>query len=265
MSHRTRSTPPEWLVERAALEEVSPHQRARLDAADPTELEERIAAVRADNAAELAAHPAGPALQQIEARVASETKRRAAQRRFTMVGILGVASVAAVAAVVLVAGSAATPESKATDDPEVTRVKGATRLLAFRQAGDHAEPLVEDELVREGDLIQLRYNAGGKKFGVIASIDGAGEVTLHYPGAEDAPPEDTALSTKPTPLAHAYALDNAPRFERFFFITADSAIDLAPCLAALRSLAERGDAASASLELPSGLHQWSLRLRKPTP
>jgi hypothetical protein len=119
--------------------------------------------------------------------------------------------------------------------------------------------------VREGDLIQLRYNAGGKKFGVIASVDGAGEVTLHYPGAEDAPPEDTALSMKPTPLAHAYALDNAPRFERFFFITADKPIELAPCIAALRSLAERGDAASASLELPSELHQWSLRLRKPTP
>lgn len=259
---------PDWLVERAAVDEVAPEMRARIDAAHPTELADRIAAVRADNAAELAAHPAGPALEQIEARVAreaSEAQRRRARRRFTMIGMLGVASVSAVAAVVLVAGSAATPASTPSDDPEITRVKGSSRLLAFRQAGDHAEPLAEDELVHEGDLIQLRYNAGGKKFGVIASIDGAGEVTLHYPGAEDAPPEDTALSTKPTPLAHAYALDNAPRFERFFFITADQPIDLAPCLVALRSLAERGDAASASLELPSNLQQWSLRLRKPTP
>jgi len=257
-------SPPDWLVERAAVDEVAPHSRARVDEADPAELAERIAAIRADNAAELAANPAGPAVEQIEARVASEAKRLRARRRFTMIGIAGVASVAAVATIVLVAGRVATGESTPSNDPEMTRPKGATRLLAFRQAGDHAEPLAEDDLVREGDLIQLRYHAGGKKFGVIASVDGAGEVTLHYPGAEDAPPEDTALSLKPTPLAHAYALDNAPRFERFFFITADQPIDLAPCLTALRAVAERGDAASASLELPSGLHQWSLRLRKPT-
>lgn len=260
------SSPPDWLVERAALDEVAPTSRARVDAADRAELDERIAAIRADNAAELAAYPSGPALEQINARVASEQARNRARRRFTMVGIAGVASVAAVATIVLVAGRVATGEATtSTDDPEITRPKGTTRLLAFKQVGDHAEALAEDDLVREGDLIQLRYNAGGKKFGVIASVDGAGEVTLHYPGAEDAPPEDTALSTKPTPLAHAYALDNAPRFERFFFITADQPIELAPCLAALRSLAERGDAASASLELPGNLHQWSLRLRKPTP
>jgi hypothetical protein len=256
---------PDWLVERAALDEAASH-RTRIEAADPTELADRVAAVRADNAAELAAYPAGPALEQIEARIkASEQSRRKARRRFAMVGFMGVASVAAVATIVLVAGNVATGGSTPSEDPEVTRVKGATRLLAYRQVNDRAEALAEDDLVREGDLIQLRYHAGGKKFGVIASVDGAGEVTLHYPGAEDAPPEDTELSTKPTPLANAYALDNAPRFERFFFITADHPIELAPCLVALRSLAERGDAASASLELPAGLNQWSLRLRKPTP
>lgn len=259
------TNPPDWLVERAALDEVSSPIRARVDAVDPTELANRIAALRADNAAELAAYPPGPAVQQIDARVASEHARRRARRRLTMVGMVGVASVATVATIVLVAGHVATGEVSRSDDPEITRPKGAARLLAFKHVGDHAEPLGADDLVREGDLIQLRYNAGGKKFGVIASVDGAGEVTLHYPGSEDAPAEDTALSSRPTPLAHAYALDDAPRFERFFFITSDRAIELAPCIAALRSLAERGDAASAPLELPSGLDQWSLRLRKPTP
>ena len=261
----TATDPPDWLVERAALDEVLPENRARIAAADPAVLAERVAGIRAGNAAELAAYPPGPALALIEARVASEHARQRARRRLTMVGFAGVASVAAVATVVLVAGRVATGEATPEATPEITRVKGAARLLAFRQAGDHAEPLSEDDLVREGDLIQLRYAAGGRKFGVIASVDGAGEVTLHYPGAEDAPPEDTALSTKPTPLAHAYALDNAPRFERFFFITADHPIELQPCIAAVHSLAERGDAASASLDLPEGLEQWSLRLRKPTP
>jgi hypothetical protein len=66
-----------------------------------------------------------------------------------------------------------------------------------------------------------------------------------------------------TALPHAYALDDAPRFERFFFITANQPVDVQQALAALRSLARRDDSATTWLELPAGVHQWSLRLRKP--
>jgi hypothetical protein len=34
-------------------------------------------------------------------------------------------------------------------------------------------------------------------------------------------------------------------------------------MAALRALARRADSASALLELPAGMRQWTLRLRKP--
>jgi hypothetical protein len=97
---------------------------------------------------------------------------------------------------------------------------------------------------------------------VIASVDGAGVVTLHYPLREDAPPEATAMAPEPHALPHAYALDDAPRFERFFFITGSDPLDVGQTLAALRLLALREDSATAGLELPTGLHQWSLRLRK---
>jgi hypothetical protein len=155
--------------------------------------------------------------------------------------------------------------SPTPNDEEVTRVKGAARLLAFRQAGDHAERLEEDALVKAGDMIQLRYHAGGQGFGVIASIDGAGVVTLHYPVDDNAPPVATALAPKTTALPSAYVLDNAPAFERFFFITGDSPINVQLSLACVRALAARPDSATAPLELPSGLRQWSLRLRKPSP
>jgi hypothetical protein len=261
---------PDWLVERAALDEVAPVSRGRVERAEPRELAERIAALRADNAAELAAHPAGPAVSQIEARARAEARRRAARaRRRGWIG--AVASAVAVAAVaVLVLGRSVTGGRAPTpaDEPEVTRVKGSPRLLAFRQAGDRVEQLDQDAVVRAGDVIQLRYNAGGQGYGVIASVDGAGVVTLHHPVTEDAPPEATALSAHPTALPHAYALDDAPRFERFFFITADGPIDIRQSLASLRSLAQRTDSATAAPELPAGLRQWSLRLRKadrPTP
>jgi hypothetical protein len=146
---------------------------------------------------------------------------------------------------------------------EGTRVKGAPRLVAFRQVGGEVERLVQDTVVRGGDVIQLRYNPGGQGYGVIASIDGAGVVTLHFPPSEDAPPEATAVSPETTTLPNAYALDDAPGFERFFFITANGPVDVHEALAALRAFARRDDSATASLDLPAGLHQWSLRLRKP--
>jgi hypothetical protein len=257
---------PDWLVERAALDEVPPASRDRIERADPRELADRVAALRADDAAELARHPAEPALAQIEARVTELRQRasREARRRRRWLGGLGLAMSAAVVLLVVRGTAAVAPaahEAPAAVD-DATRVKGSARLSAFRRAGERVEQLEPDAVVRAGDVIQLRYNAGGRGYGVIASVDGAGVVTLHYPLREDAPPEATAMAPEPTALPHAYALDDAPRFERFFFITANDPLDVQQTLAALRMLAQREDSATAGLELPSGLRQWSLRLRK---
>jgi hypothetical protein len=252
---------PDWLVERAALDEVAPAHRERLERADPKQLAERIAALRADSDAELAAHPAAPAVAQIESRIAAERRARS-RRRVRGLGMLSVAAAAGVAVFVL-AGARGNPANESVEEDEVTRVKGSARLLAFRQSGEHAVRLEEDALVHAGDLVQLRYNAGGRGYGVIASIDGAGVVTLHYPLGDGAPPEATALVPKTTALPHAYQLDDAPSFERFFFITADAPIDVQQSLASLRAHAARSDSATAPLELPPRLHQSSLRLRKP--
>ena len=256
---------PDWLVERAALDEVAPASRERVERADPNELAAQIAALRADNAAELAAHPPAAAIATIERRVVAEIKRAAAERRRRRMGMFGMlsAAAAAVAIFVVVKRDPAGIAEPQPDDPEVTRVKGAARLTAFRQNGEQAEQLDADALVQAGDLVQLRYNAGGRGYGVIASLDGDGVVTLHYPFSEDAAPEATALAAKPTALPHAYELDDAPHFERFFFITAYGPIDVKQSLASLRALARRSTASFAPLDLPRGLHQWSLRLRKP--
>lgn len=261
------TTLPDWLVERAALDEVPPASRARIDRADPAALAEQIAAIQAETAAELASYPAGPAVHQLETRIAGERRRRATQRRNRMLGVLGAATaVGALAVVVTLTPGTVKPDDRpVVETGDGIRVKGAARLLAFRHAGDHVEQLERDSLVRAGDLIQLRYNAGGRRYGVIVSIDGAGAVTLHHPSTEDAAPEATALAGKPTALPHAYALDDAPGFERFFFLTSDTPIELAPSLDALRQLARRADRATATPDLPAGLDQWSLRLRKPNP
>jgi hypothetical protein len=257
---------PDWLVERAALDEVPPASRERIDRADADELAERIAAVRADNAAELARYPAGPAVAQIEARLAAETRKRGRTRVRRWWGWLGLATTVVAVVVVVRLASPRVADAPAgvedVEDEDRTRIKGTPRLLVFRQVGEQAERLAADAFVRAGDVIQVRYNPAGQSHGVIASIDGAGVVTLHFPLSEDAPPEDTAMSTKKTALPNAYALDDAPRFERFFFITANEPVDVQQVVAAVRELARRGDSATAALELPAGLRQWSLRLRK---
>jgi hypothetical protein len=71
------------------------------------------------------------------------------------------------------------------------------------------------------------------------------------------------VSAETATLPHAYALDDAPGFERFFFITANEPIDVQHSLAAVRALAGRADSATAALELPAGFRQRSLYLRKP--
>jgi hypothetical protein len=260
------TTLPDWLVERAALDEAGPF-KDRLARADAKDLAARIAAIREANAAELAAYPAAVAAAQITDRVRLESQRRS-KRRFRWIGMLSAATtVLAVVVFVLLPGTHAPSMVQPPPIPPVesTRVKGVAHLLAFRQAGDHAERLDEDALVRGGDVVQLQYSAGGQRYGVIASVDGAGVVTLHYPAGEGAPPAATVLAPKTTALPTAYALDDAPRFERFFFITSAEPIDVQQTLATLRSFASRADSDTASLALPESQHQWSLRLRKPTP
>jgi len=250
---------PDWLVERAALGEIPPASRDRIATADPNELAERIAALRERNAAELAAYPVGPAIAQIKARTA--TKRRPRVARW---GLVGLAAAAAALVLVVMTRGASPPAAIHDGDGDGVRVKGPARLVVYRQAGDQAERLEPDAVARAGDLLQLRYDAGHRGYGVIASVDGAGVVTLHFPASEDAPPEATAIAKRSTTLPHAYALDDAPRFERFFFITANQPIDVQQSLAALRALAQRPDSADAALDLPAELDQWSLRLKKPT-
>ena len=260
---------PDWLVERAALDEVPPASRERIAAASPDELARRIATLRDNTAAELEHHPAGPAVAEIEQRVAAERRRRAEQRRRRM-GWLGLAMSAAVVLVVvgLGAGRSVVEPRRPDDTPrapqhDTERAKGPPRLLAFRRVGEQVEQLKQDAVVRAGDVIQLRYKASGQSYGVIASIDGAGVVTLHYPLREDVPPQATAIAAETAALPNAYALDDAPGFERFFFVTASGPLDVRETLSAVRHLARRDDSATAPLELRAGLLQWSLLLRKP--
>ncbi len=101
---------------------------------------------------------------------------------------------------------------------------GAPYLVVHRHTSGLPEVLPNPTQAEAEDLLQLAYVASGRRFGVIVSIDGRSQVTLHAP-------ETPAASTELVPtgmvsLSRAFELDDAPNFERFFFVTAAEPIDV---------------------------------------
>ncbi len=149
--------------------------------------------------------------------------------------------------------------------PEVAgeRDKGLFPHLFVVRKGPHAlEWLADGTAVAHGDLVQVGYVAAGHTRGVIVSIDGRGQVTLHHPAAPDLPPRLQPRGRQP--LSFAFELDDAQAFERFVFVAAaDDALTPARVLEAAHQVADgRSDAATARLPLPSTWHQSSVLLRK---
>jgi len=153
--------------------------------------------------------------------------------------------------------------------PDVTRVKGLEpQLSAFLKTGQSAQELSPASLVGRGDVIQLSYTAGEARYGVILSVDGRGTVTWHLPpGSPGSARTSPALDRQGrVMLPVAYELDDAPGFERFFFVYSDTPFNIAAVAEAARALIQRsGSAERLDLTLPPGIKQFSLLLKKRSP
>jgi hypothetical protein len=159
-------------------------------------------------------------------------------------------AVAAAAIVLILAMPRAWPGQPRTDDTAATtddRIKGlAPALTVYRRTAAGSETLADGSIARTGDLLRVGYTAAGRGYGVIISIDGRGVVTRHLP-----PEGDRAVALGrggATLLDHSYELDDAPGWERFYFITGDTPFTVAPVMDAAKK------AASASAgRIPSSL------------
>jgi hypothetical protein len=245
---------PDVVLERYRLGELPPGEadriatRMREDAA----LRERIDALdRADEA--LRASGAIDAVAAgVRRRAGTHAHAPAAGRSLASYWIVPAIAAAAIAIVVFARTSPA-PNS----DSGADRIKGARPALAlYRRTAGGSETLADGAVARQGDLVRVGYRGAGHAYGVIFSIDGRQTVTMHLP-----PDGDRAA-----PLGHdatvlldrAYELDDAPRWERFYFVAGDAPFDVAPIVAAARR------APSAALALPRGLDQATFSLQKET-
>lgn len=125
------------------------------------------------------------------------------------------------------------------DPASQVRIKGMEPVLnIYRAEGSTARMLEEREVAEQYDLLQIEYNGAGFPYGTVFSIDGRGTVTLHYPASTDQVPE---LETGAVLLPYSYQLDDAPDFERFFFVVSPEKFEVTRVLGAAEKLSAAPD------------------------
>lgn len=262
---------PDWLLERIALEELpeTELQQARQRLVDEPDGEARLAALAESNQEILDAYPPRQMAASIEARGQDGVEAPRSGLSWGSWLQVGFAAPALAAAVVftlwVVPGDFSADRigsgGSGGSGVEATRTKGlAPQLLIHRRAGIDTTRLQDDASAQSGEVLQLSYQAAGRLFGAVVSIDGRGAVTLHLP-AEGAEP--ARLKAGLVALPYAYELDDAPNFERFVFVTSSAPVDPSRVMAAARSLAEEtAKARSEPLRLPNEWEQTSVVLVK---
>jgi hypothetical protein len=263
-ARQTQPTISDVRLERYRLGELEPGEREAIAvwlAGDPA-LRSRLAALEQSDREIAAAHPprdmAGAIARRV--RASASSPGQGAQHGFSRVrppAWLVPAGVVATCVCVAAVAASVWLWRPAGDD---TTIKGGeSSLVMYRRVGDRSEELSRGALVRPGDQVRVGYRASGRAYGVILSIDGRGNLTQHLPKAGG---RSAALQPSGTVfLDFAYELDDAPRWEAFYFVTSDAPFDLEPIRRAVREAAISGRSPE-TLALPRGFMQFLFPLSK---
>lgn len=298
MLDRVPDQVPDLMLEKLALGELPEDRASTLRRRLEQDGDERLAAIERSNAEILQQHPPAEVAAAVHRRLARLDDEEARGRGPT--GWLMWAPVAAAAGLLLVwsvgrdgatgSGGGAdggadggsdgpvliaeadpkvphaeggAPQAEGGAQPEQIFLKGDPVLSIDRVHDGRPQRMSHGGTVAAGELLQITYNAKGAQQGVVVSVDGAGVATLHFPTSEL---DDARLAHGgPIPLPASYELDDAPGFERFFFVTVDAGeppLPVARVMEAARALATSDEAHDGALALPEGWRQQSIRLDK---
>lgn len=256
---------PDLLVEKLVLGELSDAQAASVRERLGDEADERIGAIKRSNAEILEHHTPAQMAAMVQKRLEGHQEGAGRKVRGWWYAL---PTLAAAAGVLLWVGTRGV-EDTATDTlgvdgagddgPEVITLKGDARLVIQRRRGGEDLQVVDGDSVRAGDLLQVSYHSGGAAQGVIVSLDGAGVVTLHHPAANDAAAALAGAGT--VALPNSYELDDAPGYERFFFVTGDD-LDVDVVMRATDALGKSGQGQTGQLELGGDWAQSSVLLTR---
>jgi len=231
---------PDWKLERfltGDLPEEEMNKLRELEANDAV-FANRVKMLREDNKAILSKLPFETLAANLGTGAAGNAAKNAAKNapRFTLVKFAAAAMfVFAVALVAFFAqsetsvmnervgsdvanvnGSQNTQVALAENESD-TRIKGLdARMEVWKKTSVGIVQLNDLDSVGEGDEIQLRYAVPEKCYGLLFSMDGNGALTLHM---GDGVKAIELAPGKMNSLPFAYKLDDAPYFEKFFFVT----------------------------------------------
>ena len=231
---------PDWKLERfltGDLPEEEMNKLRELEANDAV-FANRVKMLREDNKAILSKLPFETLAANLGTDAAGNAAKNAAKNapRFTLVKFAAAAMfVFAIALVAFFAqsetsvmnervggdvanvnGSQNTQVALAENESD-TRIKGLdARMEVWKKTPAGIVQLNDLDSVGEGDEIQLRYAVPEKCFGLLFSMDGNGALTLHM---GDGVKAIELAPGKMNSLPFAYKLDDAPYFEKFFFVT----------------------------------------------
>ncbi len=140
------------------------------------------------------------------------------------------------------------------------RTKGITsKLFVYVKRDGKIAELHHGDKAHEGELLQLQYSNFEYKYGMIFSIDGNGATTLHLPERQGhAATMDTNAKVS---VPHSYELDNAPQFERFYFVVSKQPFQTGDVLKHIAANSKSLDT-SALRKLSLGLTQTLVELKK---
>lgn len=188
------------------------------------ELDKALAELKKSDEEILAAYPAGRIY------AVANTRRRFVSAKWAGLGLATAAALLIAFSPAVTTARAKTPTAAApvTDSPN--RLKGTAndgepQLYIYRKDGQDAELLRNKSKAKAGDQLQVAFNANGKPFVLIFSVDGNGNVTNHFPSnnlrSKLVEPNSGTLF-----LDFSYELDDAPSFESFVIITSENPFDL---------------------------------------
>jgi hypothetical protein len=228
---------------------------------DDATLRARLEELERSNREILEQYPPDVMSREIQSRLDRQALRTRFVRTWSIAAFAGAAAVAFLLLLFLPHELITTSPG---DDAPLERIKGeGPHLDLYRKTPSGSESLEDGAPVFPGDVIGLAYQAAGRLYGVILSVDGRGTVTLHVPhqGSRSIRLNNDGRIV----LDFALELDDAPRWERFYFVTADTPFDASPVMRAARQIdTQRPIDRPEKLDLPQSLDQFVVSLMKGT-
>jgi hypothetical protein len=229
-------------------------------------LRARLAAIRAHDPVFASAYPAREMVSEIgdrlraarlPARVPAQPPSLAERLSGFLPRAPGLRLAGAFALVMLAAVPVVLQFRSATEE---SRLKGIEAGLAlYRSTPAGPERIRPGAVAAAGDVIQIEFQPAGSAHGAIVSVDANGKVTRHWPPPGDGGTDLTRLPGRRLP--NAFRLDDAPGFERFYFLHSPSPFALASLEKALAESARHEEGWLAG-RLPAPLRAAAFTLKK---